>query len=86
MLTALQLRENFAHSFEIPCLTADEFAAQLRQQRTVSLSTEQVHALQSAFPAHGVPIKRLLGALDAAGFCPSPAEAAEIIRKCFRAE
>ena len=84
MLQALQLRENFSHFFEIPCLTATEFS-QLLNRHSLSLSTEHLHTLQSSFPAQGVPIKRLLGAIDTAGYCGTPAEACEILRKSFRA-
>lgn len=78
----MQLRENFAHHFEIPALSHAEFSALLRRE-AVTFTTAQQHALQTAYPTHGVPIKRVLGALDTAKYSNTAADAFEILKKSF---
>ena len=83
MFDALQLRENFSHTFEIPPLTSTEFLSLLRRE-SFSFSPAQLQALQAAYPTHGVPIKQLLGVIDTVKYSSTVSDALDIIRKGFQ--
>lgn len=83
VLDALQLRDSFTHSFEIPSLTCSEFLSLLRRE-SFSFSHTQLQTLQTAYPTQGVPIKRLLGVIDTAKYSSTTIDALDIIRKSFQ--